>query len=99
MAYWIIRACDTISVPVDYSAAEFDQAFDPLWKVFNGMHIIMGYRTTATVYNNKMGNGGKALGMGASAVHGWMSAAPGGGKTSAVTFVGMMTIRFSRLGI
>lgn len=88
LAYWIIRACETISTPIDYSAADFDKAFDPWWTVFNGMHAVMGYRTNAAVYDNEMGNVGKILGMGASAVHGWMSAALGGGKTSAVTVCG-----------
>jgi hypothetical protein len=88
LAYWIIRACDTISTPIDYSAADFDQAFDPWWKAFNGMHAVMGYRTLAAVYDNEMENVGKALGMGQSVVHGWMKAALGGGKTSAVTVCG-----------
>jgi hypothetical protein len=88
LAYWIIRACDTISTPIDYSPADFDQAFDPWWQVFNGMHAVMGYRTNAAVFDNEMGNVGQTLGMGASAVHGWMSAALGGGKTSAVTVCG-----------
>jgi hypothetical protein len=88
LAYWIIRACDTISTPIDYSAADFDQAFAPWWKVFNGMHAVMGYRTLAAVYDNEMENVGKALALGQSVVHGWMSAALGGGKTSAVTVCG-----------
>jgi hypothetical protein len=88
LAYWIIRACDTISTPIDYSAADYDQAFAPWWKVFNGMHAVMGYRTLAAVYDNEMGNVGKALALGQSVVHGWMSAALGGGKTSAVTVCG-----------
>lgn len=88
LAYWIIRSCDTISTPIDYSAADYDQAFAPWWKVFNGMHAVMGYRTLAAVGDNEMANVGKALAMGQSVVHGWMSAALGGGKTSAVTVCG-----------
>jgi len=88
LAYWIIRACDTISTPIDYSAADYDQAFAPWWNVFNGMHAVMGYRTLAAVYDNEMENVGKALALGQSVVHGWMSAALGGGKTSAVTVCG-----------
>lgn len=88
LAYWIIRSCDVVSTPIDYSAADYDEAFAPWWQVFNGMHAVMGYRTEAQVYDNEMGNVGKALGMGQSVVHGWMSAALGGGKTSAVTVCG-----------
>jgi hypothetical protein len=88
LAYWIIRSCDVVSTPIDYSAADYDEAFAPWWQVFNGMHAVMGYRTEAEVYDNEMGNVGKALGMGQSVVHGWMSAALGGGKTSAVTVCG-----------
>lgn len=85
LAYWIIRACDTISTPID---GNFDAAFEPWWQVFNGMHAVMGYRTLAQVYDNEMGTVGKNLALGASVVHGWMSAALGGGKTSAVTVCG-----------
>jgi Family of unknown function (DUF6345) len=88
LVYWIIRACDTISTPLEYSAADFHKAFDPWWPVFNGLHAVMGYRTEAQVYDNEMGNVGTMLGRGASVVHGWMSAALGGGKTSAVTVCG-----------
>jgi hypothetical protein len=88
LAYWIIRACDTISTPLEYSAADFHKAFDPWWRVFNGMHAVMGYRTLAAVYDNEMGNVGKALAKGQSVVHGWMNAAAGGGKTSAVVVCG-----------
>jgi hypothetical protein len=49
---------------------------------------ISRYRTEAEVYDNEMGKVGKALGMGQSVVHGWMSAALGGRKTSAVTVCG-----------
>ncbi len=52
------------------------------------MHAVIGYRTLAAVYDNEIENVGKALAMGQSVVHGWMSAALGGGKTSAVTFCG-----------
>jgi hypothetical protein len=88
LAYWIIRSCDVVSTPIDYPAADYDDAFDPWWQVFNGMHAVMGYRTEAAVYDNEMENVGKALAMGQSVVHGWMSAALGGGKTSAVTVCG-----------
>ena len=90
LAYWSIRSCDVVSTPIDYDAADFDKAFDPWWSVFNGMHAVMGYRTNAAVGNGDdgIGNIGKALGMGASAVHGWMSGALSSGKTSAVTVCG-----------
>lgn len=88
LAYWFIRSCDVVSTPIDYPAADYDDAFAPWWQVFNGMHAVLGYRTEAQVYDNEMGNVGKALGMGQSVVHGWMSAALGGGKTSAVTVCG-----------
>lgn len=88
LAYWFIRACDTISTPIDYAAADSWQAFDPWWQVFNGMHAVLGYRTLAQVYDNEMGNVGMLLGKGAGVVHGWMKEALGGGKTSAVTVCG-----------
>ncbi|KAF4637702.1 hypothetical protein G7Y89_g386 [Cudoniella acicularis] len=88
LAYWIIRACDTVSTALEYSAADQHLAFDPWWPVFNGIHAVMGYRTEAQVYDNEMGNVGKVIGQGASVVHGWMNAAAGGGKTSAVVVCG-----------
>jgi hypothetical protein len=88
LAYWIIRACQTVSTPADYSAADFDLAFDPWWSVFNGMHAVMGYHSDAAVYDNEMGSVGEALAQGQSAVHGWLNAAKGGGSTSAVVVCG-----------
>jgi hypothetical protein len=66
---------------MDYSAADFNQAFAPWWKVFNGMHAVIGYSTLAAVYGNEIGNVVRALAMEQSVVHGWMSAALVGGKT------------------
>ncbi|KAH8659211.1 hypothetical protein BGZ60DRAFT_414819 [Tricladium varicosporioides] len=88
LAYWIIRACRTVSTPLEYSAADRHLAFDPWWKVFNGMHAVLGYRSDAAVYDNSMAAVGKSLAQGASVVHGWMNAAAPGGKTSAVVACG-----------
>lgn len=40
--------------------------------MFNRMHAVMGYRTTAAVGDNEMGEV-----VGQSAVHGWRNAAAG----------------------
>ncbi|KAI9779689.1 MAG: hypothetical protein M1839_007187 [Geoglossum umbratile] len=88
LAYWIIRACQTLSTPADYSAADFNKAFDVWWPVFNGLHAVMGYRSNALVYDNEMGAVGFRIGLGAGVVFSWLEAARGGGKTSAITVCG-----------
>jgi hypothetical protein len=89
LAYWIIRSCDVISAPIDYSSDGIDQAFEPWWQVFNGLHAVMGYRTLAAVNDgNEMYDAGQALARGQSVVHSWMSSALGSGKTSAVVVCG-----------
>lgn len=88
LAYWIIRACQTISTPADYSAADFNLAFDVWWSVFNGLHAVLGYRSNAQVYDDSMGSVGLLIGLGGGVVHSWLNAAKKGGKTAAVTVCG-----------
>ncbi|KAH0561958.1 hypothetical protein GP486_003335 [Trichoglossum hirsutum] len=88
LAYWIIRACRTLSTPADYSTADFNQAFDVWWPVFNGLHAVMGYRSDAQVFDNEIGAVGFRIGLGAGVVFAWLEAARGGGKTSAMTVCG-----------
>ncbi|KAL9612227.1 MAG: hypothetical protein Q9167_003176 [Letrouitia subvulpina] len=88
LAYWIIRACQTISTPADYSAADFHLAFDVWWSVFNGLHAVLGYRSNAQVYDDSMGSVGLLIGLGGGVVHSWLNTAKKGGKTAAVAVCG-----------
>jgi hypothetical protein len=45
LSYWIISNCDTVTTSADYSAENFHLAYDPWWHVFNGFHVVAGFRT------------------------------------------------------
>jgi hypothetical protein len=88
LAYWLIGGCLVVSTPPNYSEADRHLAFEPWWQVFNGLHAVVGYRSDSYTNVDAMGRMAKALGKGASVVHGWMDNMLPAGTTSAVTVCG-----------
>lgn len=72
LAYWIIHSCEVIPSPADFDPADFRKAFDPWWHIFNGLHAVLGYRTSMWIGDGVMPTFGKYIGLGAPVVFSWL---------------------------
>ena len=54
LAYWIIHSCEVIPTPTDYSVTDRHIAFDDWFRIFNGMHAVVGYRTEMLIGDKVM---------------------------------------------
>ncbi|TFK26277.1 hypothetical protein FA15DRAFT_637770 [Coprinopsis marcescibilis] len=74
LGYWIIHSCSVIPTPVDFSAANFNRAFDPWWDVFNGMHAVLSYRTQMLIADGATASTARAISLGVPVVGAWLQA-------------------------
>ncbi|TFK37822.1 hypothetical protein BDQ12DRAFT_140078 [Crucibulum laeve] len=74
LAYWIIHSCEVIPTITDYSAADRHRAFDDWWRIFNGLHAVVGYRTEMFIGDKAMPTFGRSIALGAPFVSSWLQA-------------------------
>ncbi len=78
--YWILHSCEVIPAPVDtpYYDSSTDNSnahwYDPWFKVFDGLHSVVGYRTIMYINDGVGGPFGDALQAGAPVVSAWFNA-------------------------
>lgn len=68
LKYWAIHSCEVIPTQTDESIS-----FDIWWKIFNGMHAVVGYRTEMWINDQVTRAFGTALGLGAAFVPAWLT--------------------------
>jgi len=74
LAYWIIHSCEVIPTPTDYSVTDRPIAFDDWFRIFNGMHAVVGYRTEMWIADKVMPTFGSFISLGAPFVSSWLQA-------------------------
>jgi len=72
LAYWILHSCEVIPTTTDYSAADRHLAFDAWFRVFNGLHAVVGYRTEMWIGDSVMPTFGRSISLGAPFVSSWL---------------------------
>jgi hypothetical protein len=72
LAYWLIRSCSVIPSPDDYAPGDWRMAFDPWFRLFNGLHAVAGARTTLWIADHSNPAFGRRLSLGAEFVFGWL---------------------------
>ena len=72
---WILHSCKVIPMPYDYELAQSEPhlAFDMWFKIFNGLHAVVGYRTETWIADSVMPQFVNYLCIGASVVGSWLS--------------------------
>jgi hypothetical protein len=74
LAYWIIHSCEVIPTPTDYSAADRHLAFDDWFRIFNGLHAVVGYRTEMWIGDSVIPTFASKIAKGAPFVSTWLQA-------------------------
>jgi hypothetical protein len=69
LAFWILHSCEVIPTQTDESTS-----FDIWWKIFNGLHAVVGYRTEMWINDGVTSPFGLHVGLGAPIVSAWFSA-------------------------
>jgi hypothetical protein len=67
LAYWILHSCEVIPTQTDEATS-----FDIWWKIFKGLHAVVGYRTEMWIDDDVMGPFGFMMGLGAAVVPAWL---------------------------
>jgi hypothetical protein len=68
LAFWILHSCEVIPTQTDKATS-----FDVWWKLFDGLHAAIGYRTEMWIADGVTGPFGFAIGLGAPVVPAWIS--------------------------
>jgi hypothetical protein len=66
LAYWLIHSCEVLPTQTDESIS-----FDIWWKIFRGLHSVVGYRTDMWIDDGVTTNVGLWIGLGAGVVPAW----------------------------
>ncbi|MCJ1244061.1 hypothetical protein MMC30_001258 [Trapelia coarctata] len=76
LAYWILHSCEVIPTDTDYppTTASKTQSYDAWWKIFNGLHAVVGYRTEMWIADGATTPFAKAIARGFPVVPAWMKA-------------------------
>ncbi|TFK26279.1 hypothetical protein FA15DRAFT_693223 [Coprinopsis marcescibilis] len=74
LGYWILHSCSVLPTPVDFSAADFNRAFDPWWDVFNGLHAVVSYRTQMLIADRAAATTARSISLGVPVVTAWLEA-------------------------
>ncbi|KIM37596.1 hypothetical protein M413DRAFT_258077 [Hebeloma cylindrosporum] len=72
LSYWLIRSCSVIPSPDDYAPKDWRMAFDPWFRLFNGLHAVAGARTPLWIADHSNPAFGRRLSLGAEFVFGWL---------------------------
>jgi hypothetical protein len=72
LAYWILHSCKVIPTPTDFKPEERNLAFAPWWRIFNGLHAAVGYRTIMYINDGVIPNFGRFIALGAPVVSTWL---------------------------
>jgi hypothetical protein len=72
LAYWIIHSCEVIPTPTDYSVTDRHIAFDDWFRIFNGMHAVVGYCTEMWIADKVMPTFGRFISQGAPFISSWL---------------------------
>jgi hypothetical protein len=72
LSYWLIRSCSVIPSPDDYAPKDWRMAFDPWFRLFNGLHAVAGARTPLWIADHSNPAFGRRLALGAEFVFGWL---------------------------
>jgi hypothetical protein len=72
LAYWILHSCKVIPTPTDFKPAERHRAFAPWWRIFNGLHAAIGYRTIMYINDGVIPKFGRFIALGAPVVPTWL---------------------------
>jgi hypothetical protein len=68
LAYWIIHSCEVIPIQADDP-----NSFDVWWNIFQGIHAVVGYRTSMWIEDGITLAFAFSIGLGASVVSAWLN--------------------------
>jgi len=68
LAHWIIHSCEVMPMQTDES-----NSFDVWWDIFNGLHLVVGYRTEMYIDDDVIINFAYNIGRGAPTIGAWFN--------------------------
>lgn len=76
LAYWILHSCEVIPTDTDYppTTASKTKSYDEWWRIFNGLHAVVGYRTEMWIADGATTPFAKDIARGFALVPAWMKA-------------------------